>query len=181
MNGVTGIGCACGQVRLEVAGRPLIVAECCCNSCRAGAARMAAGLPGAPHVANDHGGTHYVLYRKDRVRLLSGVEHLHGFRLTPEAPTRRVVATCCDTPVFVEFKGGHWLSLYAGLWPSGTAPAPELRTQTGDLPEGIVLPDDGIPAGAWPTAGFYGRLLTAWIAMGFRVPKVEIAGEDLRI
>ena len=151
MNGVTGIGCACGQVRLEVAGRPLIVAECCCNSCRDGAARMAAGLPRAPQVANGHGGTHYVLYRKDRVRLLSGVEHLHGFRLTPEAPTRRVVATCCDTPVFVEFKGGHWLSLY------------------------------GSPAGAWPAAGFYGRLLTAWIAMGFRVPKVEIAGEDLRI
>ena len=177
----TEIGCQCGQVRMAVAGRPLIVAECCCASCRAGADRMAAGLAGAPRVANAHGGTHYVLYRKDRVRFVSGPAQLHGFRLTPDAPTRRVVATCCNTPVFAEFNSGHWLSLYAGLWPSGMAPAPDLRTQTGDLPAGTQLPDDGVPAGAWPTAGFYARLLGAWIAMGFKVPSVAIAGEDLRV
>ncbi len=179
MIGRTELRCGCGQVRLAVEGAPLISAECYCNSCRAGAARMAT-LPGAPGVTNAKGGTPYVLYRKDRLVFLAGQDRLRGFRLKPGAPTRRVIATCCNTPVFTEFQGGHWLSLYSGLWPAGTAPEPDVRTQTGDLPA-EQRPDDSVPSGGWPTAQFYGRLLAAWIAMGFRVPEVKVEGPELAI
>lgn len=37
------------------------------------------------------------------------------------------------------------------------------------------VPDD-VPSGALATAGFYGRLLTAWIAMGFKVPDIAVKG-----
>ena len=171
------VGCGCGQVRLVVLGADITSPECYCGSCRDAAGRMAT-LPGAPAVANADGGTAYVCYRKDRVRIEAGQGLLAAFRLKPEAPTRRVIATCCNTPVFAEFQGGHWLSLYAGLWPDGTAPRPALRTQTGGLPEGVVL-DGSVPAGGWATAKFYGQLLAAWIAMGFKVPKVEVAGPEL--
>jgi hypothetical protein len=179
MTGRTDLRCRCGQVRIVAEGAPLISAECYCNSCRAGAARMAT-LPEAPDVTNGAGGTPYVLYRKDQLHFAAGQDRLRAFRLKPDAGTRRVIATCCNTPIFTEFQGGHWLSLYAGLWPDGTAPAPEVRTQTGDLPVGL-RPDDSVPSGGWPTTKFYGRLLAAWIAMGFKVPKVSVPGPELPI
>lgn len=179
MSAAQELQCGCGQVRLIVEDAPIISAECHCSSCREGAQRMAA-LPGAPGVTNAAGGTPYVLYRKDRVRFVAGVELLRAFRLKPEASTRRVIATCCNTPVFTEFQNGHWLSLYAGLWPDGTAPKPDLLTQTGSVPEGQAL-DANVPSGGWPTAKFYGRLLGAWMGMGFKTPKVDVPGPELTI
>ena len=164
----TELSCACGQVHLSVEDRPIIVAECFCNSCREAKRRMEA-LPGAPSVVGTQGGSHYVLYRKDRVQILEGKENLRNFRLSEKTPTRRVIATCCNTPVLTELKGGHWASLYGNLWHGQALPKPDLRTQTGDVPAGVVL-DDSVPAGGWQTAKFFASLLGAWIAMGFKVP-----------
>lgn len=133
-----------------------------------------ASLPPARPIVSANGGTPFVLYRKDRVRFLKGVGNLAGFRLTPETPTRRVVATCCNTVVFLAFKGGHWLSLYTGLWPQDAAPAPQIRTMVSDVPAGKTLSDD-LPAGRMVTAGFYAKLLGAWIAMGFKSPDIAVA------
>lgn len=175
MSQTTHLSCQCGKVQLTVTGEPIIVAECHCNSCREGAARLAA-LPGAQPVTAENGGTPYVLYRKDRVTFTSGQEFIRAFTLTPTSSTRRSVATCCNTPLFTEFKSGHWLSLYSSLWPEAARPALDIRTQTDDAPAGTDL-SDGIPHGGGPTWRFYGKLLTAWIAMGFRTPTVPIAGE----
>jgi hypothetical protein len=168
----TELSCACGAFALELTGAPFITAECHCNSCREAGKRLDA-LPLARKMLASNDGTPFVLYRKDRVRLLKGQEHLAEFRLNAETPTRRVVTTCCRTPVFLEFKGGHWLSLYSALWPEGTAPAPSIRTMVSDRPAGNSLPDD-LPSGPLVTAGFYARLLGAWIAMGFKSPEVTI-------
>jgi hypothetical protein len=170
-----GIGCRCGQVRLSVSGAPIISAECFCDSCQEGAKRMAR-LPGAPEVTTEAGGTPYVLYRKDRVAFVQGAELIRAFRLSPERQTQRYVASCCNTPLFVEFKGGHWLSLYAGLWGEADRPAMEIRTQTGE-----VRLDDALPAGRWATARFYGRLLRAWAAMRFRTPAMPAIGPELKV
>lgn len=173
---VTNLQCRCGNVQLDVSGSPIISTVCYCSSCRTAGERLAT-LPNSQRAVHDDGGTPFVLFRKDRVRFLAGTDTLRAYRLTPEAPTRRVVATCCNTPVFLEFQSGHWLSLYSGLWPDGTAPAPQLRTQTGDVPAGVVL-DASVPSGGMQTAGFYARLLGAWIAMGFKVPAVDfVEGE----
>src|SRR5690606_22558689 len=101
----TQLTCRCGQVRLEVTGAPMVSAECCCNSCRRAAARFEQ-LPGAQPVLGPHGTVRYELYRKDRVRFVSGQEQMRAFRLKPNSPTRRVVAGCCNTPPFAEVQGG---------------------------------------------------------------------------
>lgn len=119
-----------------------------------------------------------MLYRKDRVRFVSGQTHLKALRLRPDATTRRVVASCCNTPVFLEFEKGHWLSVYASLWPEATRPAIELRTMAGDLPEGTSLPDD-VPNARSHTASFMFRLLGAWVRMGFRHPPIDVGQEAL--
>jgi hypothetical protein len=164
--------CACGRFHIEVTGAPFITAECHCSSCRTAAQRLAA-LPPAFPLAGASGGVPYILYRKDRVRFPDGTAGLAEFRLSDTAPTRRVLTTCCNTPVFTEFSSGHWLSLFAGLWPVQSRPPMQIRTQTGSLPERSAL-DDSLPAGGMVTAGFYAKLLWAWIAMGFKVPKVEV-------
>ncbi len=164
------LSCACGQLQLAVDGRPIITSECHCTSCRTAGSRLQA-LPSSPRVLEENGGTHFVLYRKDRVRFLAGTEHLRELRLSPKSPTRRVVATCCHTPIFLEFQNGHWLSLYGRLWPEDVRPPISLRTMTSDLPPGTALPDD-VPNARTQNAAFFAKLLGAWIAMGFRRPKI---------
>ncbi|TIO08481.1 DUF6151 family protein [Mesorhizobium sp.] len=172
MSGATEIGCACGRTRFEVLGAPILVSECLCNSCRAAADRLAT-LPGARNILTSYGATPSAEYRKDRVRILSGAKHLSEFRLSADAGSRRVVATCCNTPVFLELKGAHWLSIYLHLWPDEARPRAEMRTMTGDLPDASNLPND-IPNLKSHTVSFYAKLLGAWAAMGFRNPKVEL-------
>ncbi|NUO77208.1 MAG: hypothetical protein HOQ32_14490 [Lysobacter sp.] len=172
MNATT-LGCACGHTRLEVRGAPILVSECLCDSCRAAAARLAA-LPGAASLLTPYGATASAEYRKDRIRVLSGAEGLGEFRLTPDAGSRRVVARCCNTPLFLEMKGAHWLSLYLQLWPPAARPRPTLRTMTGDLDDASALPDD-LPNLKTHTVAFYAKLFAAWVGMGFRNPKIEVA------
>lgn len=172
MTTTTALRCACGSFSLEVAGHPIITTECHCNSCREAGARLEA-LPSATPILAENGGTPFVLYRKDRLHIVDGESHLAALRLTADSPTRRVVATCCNTPVFLEFQGGHWLSLYSGLWPSETAPAPKIRTMTADVPPGQQL-SDALPSGRMVTAGFYAKLLASWIAMGFKSPQLDV-------
>ena len=164
--------CSCGESRLDLTGEPVLSVECCCTSCRSAAMRMQT-LPGAPRLLTDYGATPLVLYRKDRVHIAAGNERLAGFRLDPKSRTRRVVSTCCNTPVFLDFEPGHWLSLYASLWPKETRPVPEMRTMTGDLEERSCLPDD-VPNPKAHTVSFFVRLLSAWVLMGFRVPKITV-------
>lgn len=168
------IGCVCGEVRIEAKGAPILVSECLCDSCREAAARLAA-LPVARSILTCYGATPAAEYRKDRLRFLSGRQYLREFRLKPDAGSRRVIAVCCNTPLFLEMKGGHWVSVYLHLWPEALRPKPELRTMTGDLPDASLLPDD-IPNLRTHTIGFYAKLFWAWIAMGFRNPWIEVAG-----
>lgn len=100
-------------------------------------------------------------------------------RLTPSSPTRRVVASCCNTPVFLEFQRGHWLSIYSRLWPDTERPRIDMRTMISDRTDAPALPND-VPNAQHQTFGFMVKLLGAWIAMGFKVPKLEIAREPIR-
>ncbi|MCQ0091370.1 GFA family protein [Roseovarius sp. M141] len=175
MGDTTRIGCTCGQTRLEVRGAPIASVECCCASCREAGERFR-HLEGAPDILTEYGATPFVMYRKDRVRFLGGSEGLKAVRLSQDASTRRIVATCWNTPVFLELKGGHWLSLYGELWSDGTRPPPQMRTMASNLPSGAVLPDD-IPNAKKQNLGFFARLFGAWVAMGFRNPKMSVTGE----
>lgn len=164
--------CACGQFHMTIRGAPIVSTECHCSSCRS-AARRLAELPVSQAMQTAGDSTRYVLYRKDRVDFPDGTALLREFRLSPEAATRRVLTACCRTPVFLEFKGGHWLSVYANLWRDTPAPAVQLRTMTANAPSPV--PGD-LPSGSIATAGFYAKLLGAWVAMGFKAPAIKTNG-----
>lgn len=175
---VTDLQCACGKVQLCVESAPILCAECHCDSCRSAGAQLQR-LQLAHPLLEANGGTQFVLYRKDRVHFKAGTEQLRQHRLTPRSKTRRVLATCCNTAVFLEFESGHWLSMYSALWPEAARPQIELRTMLSDLADASSLPND-VPNAKRQSLSFFVKLLKAWAAMGFKAPKLAIGREELR-
>ncbi len=167
----TELSCTCGNVVMRVDGAPILTAECLCSDCQKAGAFFAT-LPGAEPIFDEKGATFHVVYRKDRVRCVRGAEFLREHRLSADTKTRRVVATCCNTPIFLDFTSGHWLDLFGTLWPEDTLPPLDLRTMTRDALPGVQLPDD-VPNPKTHNFGFFAKLLMAWAAMGFRVPKID--------
>ncbi len=161
--------CQCGETTIELTGDPIQSVICFCESCRTAGHGFERDL-GAPRTVNADGGVDYCLYRKDRVKIAQGAHHLKEYRLKPESPTRRVVAGCCGSPMFLDFTSGHWLTIFRDRLP-GTAAYPRIRIMTKDRPEGPALPND-MPTYASMPPRFLIKLLAAWAAMGFRRPKV---------
>ena len=163
--------CQCGKAILDVAGPPIMTVACYCRSCQDAAKRLGS-LPGAPPVADADGGTHFVMERKDRVTCSHGSELLREHRLTPKSSTRRVIAVCCNSAMFLEFKGGHWLSIYKDRFQENDQPSLEMRTMTGERRPGVVFADD-IPSPKKHSLRFMWKLMRAWMAMGFKTPKIS--------
>ncbi len=175
----TPLSCRCGQVKLSVSGTPILSAECLCADCQKAGSILQA-LPRASAILDKNGGTRFEIFRKDRVQCEQGAEHLREHRLSDDSKTRRVVAVCCNTPMFLDFTNGHWLSIYGALWQQEALPPLEIRTMTRSRPPGVELPDD-VPNPSTHTVSFYFKLLSAWVAMGFRTPKVDYVNGRLDV
>lgn len=153
--------CRCGKVVLGTRGKAIVSAICYCSSCQQ-AGQTLEKLPEAPQVLNHDGGTALVLVRKDRVRCVLG-QHLL------QSPTRRMVATCCNSAMFLDFSKGHWLSLFGNRLLGG-APPPEMRVMTAHRSADEQLPGD-VPNYAAHSGRLMCKLLGAWARMRFRSPK----------
>ena len=163
------ITCACGAVCLETAGSALTSVVCHCTSCRTAGRELDSRSPVAP-IVDAGGGTAVVLWRKDRLKCVRGCERLTAHRLAADSPSRRMVASCCGTPMFGDFTKGFWVSIYRDR--IAAAPRPAMRVMTGDAPDDGALPDDGLPRFRGRPGTFMLKLLATWAAMGFRTPKI---------
>jgi hypothetical protein len=106
-----------------------------------------------------------------------GQEHLEEYRLKPESPTRRVIATCCNSAMFLDFTRGHWLSMFRNRF--GTdAPPVEMRVMTKERRPGVELTND-LPSYSGSSGKFMLKLIASWIAMGFRRPEIAL-GKTVR-
>jgi hypothetical protein len=169
---MTIIHCTCGKTQLEAIGRPIVTTSCFCKSCQEAGRRLET-LPGAQPLLDADGGTSVVMYRKDRVRCVGGQQYLEEHRLKADSPTRRVIATCCNTPMFGDFTKGHWLPLYRHRF-GVRAPVIEMRIMTDERPAGVTLADD-VPNYRNYFGKFLCKLIVAWVAMGFRRPAGPMA------
>ncbi|WP_444922498.1 GFA family protein [Microbulbifer sp. CnH-101-G] len=168
--------CQCGSVSMTTAGNSIICAECLCTDCQNGG-EFLQKREGAPNILDKNGATKFVLYRKDKIAFHGSLENIKSYYLTKSSKTQRVIASCCNTPMFLEFKGGHWLNIYALLWPEKAKPTSEVRTMTHSRREGVVLTND-IPNLKTHNVSFYTKLFSAWISMRFRSPKLDfVTGE----
>lgn len=72
--------------------------------------------------------------------------------------------------MFGDFTKGFWVSIYRDRLKA--APLPVMRVMTGDVPDDVMIPDDGLPRFRGRSRKFMLKLLTTWASMGFRRPKI---------
>jgi len=156
------IRCACGSVEFQARGDPILASICYCDDCQK-ASHQIESLPNAPRILREDGGTPYVLYRRDRIACLRGDRLLLEHRLEGESFTKRVVASCCNSAMFLDFEKGHWLSVYRDRL-QGDAPPVQMLVQTKYKPEKAVLPVDPPSYSGFPFK-FIAKLMLARIAM----------------
>lgn len=166
LNNHTTARCSCGKVELEAIGAPIMSVACYCDDCQEGS-RQIETLPNAHPVRDPDGGTAYVLYREDRLECLRGVHLLRRYKTNEKSATNRVVATCCNSAMYMNFDDSkHWVPVYRARF-QGDVPPLEMRVQTKHMPENSDVPGDVPSYPAWPLK-FMAKLVTARIAMLLR-------------
>ena len=133
--------CACGRVRCGALGKPIVSLACYCNSCQEGA-RAIEALPNAAPFRDADGGTPLLTYRDDRFRCSSGEDLLVGYKLRDSAPTRRMVASCCNSAMFMKYAPGFWVSGYRARFEGDDPPPLEMRIQIEGRQANSELPRD---------------------------------------
>jgi hypothetical protein len=156
--------CACGRVELEATGAPIMAGICYCLDCQAGG-HMIEALPNAPKVLNGDGGSDYILHRKNRTRVVKGADLLKPLKLKDGSPTNRVIATCCNSAMMLNFDGGqHWLDFYRNRVVRGPVPPVEMLICTKTAPAPERLPE-GVPNYPGHSLRFIVRMVGDWLAM----------------
>jgi hypothetical protein len=135
------VNCVCGQVAFEALGAPITSVICYCDDCQEGA-RQIQSLPRAISVQDLDGGTAYIVYRKDRVTCLKGTSLLRHHKLKESSTTNRVIATCCNSAMLLNFDDGkHWIDLYRSRCQGDALPV-QMRICTKFKPDGRSIPTD---------------------------------------
>jgi hypothetical protein len=156
-------GCSCGAVEFEAIGAPITSVACYCDDCQKGSRQIDA-LSNAPPVLAPDGGTAYVLYRKDRVKCSRGAELLVSHKIKEKSRTNRVVATCCNSAMIMQFDDArHWVPVYRARFQSD-APPLQMRICTRFKPENADVPNDVRSYPGYPLK-FMAKLVAAWIPM----------------
>ena len=157
--------CRCGAVKLAASGRPIVASVCYCDDCQSAARSIAASVASG-NVADPDGGTQYLLFRKDRFVCSEGAERLRPFRLTDTSATRRMIASCCESPMYMAFDDArHWVSAYRARF-VGDVPPFEMRICTKSRTSKEPL-DSSIPSSASYPPALMVRLLGSMLAMLF--------------
>ncbi len=104
--------CACGSVEVTALGKPIVSAACSLRRLPEGrgAARGSAERACRPRSRRRDG---LCALSQGPLRMLQGAELPKSHKLKDISPTNRVVATCCNSAMFVSFdRGPHWVSAY---------------------------------------------------------------------
>ena len=158
--------CACGSVELVSVGAPIVSSVCYCRDCEQGSRQIEA-LPNAGPVRDTDGGTSYILYRKDRIECAKGASLLKSYKIKESSVTNRVVATCCNSAMFMNFdKGPFWVAAYRSR-AQGVLPALQMRICTRDRAPGTLLSDD-VPSYPGYPFSLMAKLLASGVAMFLR-------------
>jgi hypothetical protein len=159
----TMIRCSCGNVELECIGAPITSVVCYCDDCQEGSRQIEA-LPNARPALDPDCGTAYVVYRRDRLRRSKGASLLKGYKIRERSATNRVVATCCNSAMFLNFDDGkHWVDAYRSRF-YGDLPPLEMRICTRFKPGNHSIPSD-VPSYPGYPFKFIVKLLGARVAM----------------
>ena len=160
--------CRCGAVEIGAWAEPIVVTACYCDDCQAAAQQIAGSAPSAPAASAD-GGTEFMLFRRDRIACTRGAERLTTMKLTAASKTRRMIAGCCTTPMYVGFDDKKpWVSAFRASF-GADAPPVEMRICT-RFGRSDDKANDGLPSHPGYPPAMIVRILAAWPPMLFSRP-----------
>jgi hypothetical protein len=152
--------CRCGAVEVGAWGEPIAVNACYCDDCQEAAQRLTSSANLAP-AASDDGGTEFMLFRRDRIACTRGADRLQAMRLTDASKTRRMIAGCCATPMYLAFDDKRpWVSAFRASF-GADAPPVEMRICTRFRRPEEKAKDDLPSHPGYPPAMIV-RILAAW-------------------
>lgn len=157
--------CRCGAIEISAWGKPIAVNTCYCNDCQA-AARKLAAAPQAGSVMNADGGTEFMLFRRDRIACTRGAQQLEALRLNDNTRTRRMLSTCCSTPMYMAFDDKRpWVSAFRASF-GASAPPVQMQICT-RFRHSQSIPDQGLPSHPGYPPAMMLRLLAAGLGVLF--------------
>jgi hypothetical protein len=160
--------CRCGAVEVGAWGAPIVVTACYCDDCQAAAERLAASVHSAPAASGD-GGTEFMVFRRDQLACTRGADRLQAMRLTDGSKTRRMIAACCATPMYLAFDDKRpWASAFRASF-GVDAPPVEMRICT-RFRRSAAKAEDGLPSHPGYPPTMFLRILAAWPLMLFSRP-----------
>ena len=160
--------CRCGIVEVCAWGKPIIVNTCYCDDCQAAAERLAVPAKLASTTSTD-GGTDFMVFRRDRLACTRGIDSLQVMKLMSVSKTRRMVAGCCVTPMYLAFEDKRpWVSAFRANF-GLDAPPVERRicTRFRRSEEKAV---DGLASHSGYPPAMMARILSVWPLMLFSQP-----------
>jgi hypothetical protein len=160
--------CRCRAVEIGAWGDPLVVNACYCDDCQAAAQRLCVSAASPPAASAD-GGTEFMLFRRDRIACTRGADRLQPMKLTDASKTRRMIAGCCATPMYLAFDDKRpWVSAFrAGF--GVDAPPVEMRICT-RFRRSQEKAEDRLPSHPGYHPAMMVRILAAWPLMLFSRP-----------
>ena len=160
--------CRCGKVEVGAWGAPIAVGACYCNDCQEAAQRLAASADVAPAASAD-GGTEFMVFRRDRIACSGGADRLRAMRLTDASKTRRMIAGCCVTPMYLAFDDKRpWVSAFRASFEADVPPV-QMRICTRFRRAEDKATDDLPEHNGYPAAMIL-RVLAVWPRMLFSRP-----------
>ena len=160
--------CRCGDIEIAGWGEPIIVTACYCEDCQAAAQRVAERSSSAS-LANADGGTEFMVFRRDRIACRRGKDRLQAMRLTDTTRTRRMIASCCATPMYLAFDDKRpWASAFRSNF-GADAPPVEMRICT-RFRRSDDKAEDRLPSHSGYPPAMMARILAAWPLMLFSRP-----------
>jgi hypothetical protein len=160
--------CRCGAVEVGAWGEPIIVNACYCDDCQTAAQRLAASANLGP-VASADGGTEFMLFRRDRIACTRGADYLQAMRLTDTSKTRRMIAGCCATLMYMAFDDRRpWVPAFRSSF-GADAPPVEMRICT-RFRRSQEKAEDGLRSHPGYPPAMIVRFLAAWPFMLFNRP-----------
>ena len=155
-------------VELGAWAEPIVVSACYCDDCQAAAERLAASAASAPAPSAD-GGTEFMVFRRDRIACTRGVDHLEATKLTQASKTRRMIAGCCATPMYVAFDDRRpWVSALRAPFVADAPPVEMLICTRFRRSEDRA--SDSLPSHPGYPLAMILRILAAWPSTLFSRP-----------
>ncbi len=150
--------CKCGSVVFEAVGEPIVSAVCYCVDCQAASDKIKSIYANAV-VAETDGGTAYSTFKDEQWHCVKGGELLTGIKLREGSPTTRFIATCCQSPLYLKYKYGFWISTYRQQF-RDALPDLEWRNKISSRQSYLPFPDDIQRFKGFPIR-LFGRLIKA--------------------